>query len=193
MDVYRTETRYALLIRLPRAVEVLIEDRFLHEIGATRPVMGYHITLLGPFRLREGRDASVLHRAAQVCQRWPAFEVRIAGLGTFEVRDRNTLFVPALSPERLVALHGALRAALEDDILLARDPAEGYQPHVTLGIGLLDADLPALFRDDPAAALDVTFVVQEVWLAVQPPNAPWRHLARYPLGAAAPAEEPPAY
>lgn len=183
MDAYRTETRYALLIRLPRAVEVLIEDRFLHEIGTTRPTMGYHITLLGPFRLREGLDAAALDRAAQVCQSWPAFEVRIAGLGTFEAPDRNTLFVPTLSPERLVALHGALRAALEDDILLERNPAEGYQPHVTLGIGLLDADIPALFRNDPAAALDVTFAVQEVWLATQPPNAPWRHLARYPLQA----------
>lgn len=181
VSVYRTETRYALLIRLPRAVEVLIEDRFLHGIGTTRPTMGYHITLLGPFRLHEDADAAVLDKAAQVCRAWPAFDVRLAGLGTFEMRDRNTLFIPVISPERLIALHDALLTALEGDILLGRDPSEGYQPHVTLGIGLLDTDIPALFRD--AAMLDETFAVRKIWLAAQPPNVPWLHLASYPLSA----------
>lgn len=191
MDTYRSKTRYALLIRLPRSVQVLIEDRYLHEIGATRPTMGYHVTLLGPFHLREGADRAVLDRAAQVCRQWRSFRMRIAGLGTFEVKDQNTLFVPAISAEPLVALHSALRAALNGDIILQRDPSESYQPHVTLGIGLLDAGVHAFFRVDPATALDESFDVCEVWLAAQPPDGPWQHLASYPLGAATAVQSPP--
>lgn len=182
MEYTQPHARYVIYLPLPRALEVHLEDAFLQPIGLTRPAMGYHLSLLGPFVARaepwDGADG----RLAGVCARHLPLTLNLEPPALFRAPDANTLILPVALSTELAALQGALYAALSAEIVLDRDQsAAAYRPHVTLGIGLLDADVERLpeLRLPPAAE---RLEVNEVRLARQHVHGPWMVLHHYALG-----------
>lgn len=183
-------TRYVFLIRVPREVEVHIEDIFLNLQGTTKPVMGYHVTVFGPFELSEGADPLSLTGVAEVCQRQAPFEVELAGLGGFVSHDDNAIFVHLVDPVEIMQLHASLLAVLGDQVQFPDERARAwnlhdYRPHVTLGLSLTDRQFESLLRAAADRHCHARFGAQEVTLMIQRPNEPWRQVATYPLGLAA--------
>ena len=183
MGENREKTRYVLVVRLPRRVEIRIEDVFLNLVGATKPTMGYHITLAGPFSLPDGMNTRCLSSIAEVCRRREPFQVRIAGLDAFRAKDSNAGYVRVRVPEPLVSLHNELLKTLERRITLqdGQDSAQ-YVPHVTLGLGLNDKQIETFLRVGPDRVFDESFEVSHIWLVEQPPDSPWRFVSNCPLG-----------
>ncbi|NLG49806.1 MAG: 2'-5' RNA ligase family protein [Chloroflexi bacterium] len=183
--------RYALIIRLPREVEVRIEDTYLGLVGITKPTMGFHITLLGPFYLSEGVSIESLCGVADVCARWQPFRVRVYGLGTFEVQEDNIVYLHVADSERVMALHDDLLEAASACVTYQSEQYEewnvdSYYPHVTLGLGLSDQELSNFLRDAANRVLDETFEVSRIWIAAQPPSGSWHYVATYTLGVPTP-------
>ena len=190
------QTRYALVIRLPRQVEVRIEDAYLDLLSMTRSTMGYHITLLGPFTLVERSSEPFRAKTLCVCRAKSPFLVHIGGLGAFERKNSHAVYLRVRKDAPLMSLQRQLTDAVGG--LVAPQPAlsEGHSlgdfcPHVTLGLGLTDMELEG-FRlevssehSDRRDELRETFRVTELWLVEQGPNEPWRHVAAFSLGAAA--------
>ncbi|MFH1084723.1 MAG: 2'-5' RNA ligase family protein [Chloroflexota bacterium] len=190
MDRTHDRARYVLLIRVPRAVEVRIEDIFLHLQGTTKPLMGYHVTVLGPFQLPAGSDPLGLVGIEEVCRRQPPIEIELAGLGGFISHDDNAIFVHVVDSEEGLRLHAELLASLAEQIEFPDERARlwnvrDYRPHVTLGLGLSDKQFESLLRAASDRHCHARFVAHEVLLMVQAPNEPWRTIATYPLGPAA--------
>ncbi len=180
--------RYALIVRLPREAEVRLEDAFLSVIGATKPAMGYHLTLVGPYLLAPGVASPHLPAIARVCRQTRPFAVQIARLGVFRQENDNAVYLDVAEPEPVVALHRRLlRAAgpliVPESEQLRLWTVENYKPHVTLGLRMSDGDLEEFLRLGSARRVEVTFPVQRVWLVGQVPNGPWEYLAEYGLGA----------
>lgn len=174
--------RYALVAPVPRAVEVRIEDAFLGLLGTSKPIMGYHITLVGPFVWAAEPDERGLEQVAQVCAAWPPFAVRLRGLRAFRAPNANAVYIPVLEAESLVRLHERLQAILEPSIVLQRElPDEGYLPHVTLGLGLTDSELQRVMAGSGDRVLDETITIEELYLVEERPSAPWRRVRALPL------------
>ena len=190
MEYLSNRARYALVIRVPRDIEVAIEDDFLIPLGTTRPAMGYHITLMGSFHLPKGREHAAFSRAVQRgCRRWQPFDVYMAGLGAFEKQDDNVIYLRVANSHKLVALHKEIHEAtrghvLFDDAESLEKNREPYRPHITLGLALTDRELEAFFRTAADDILDIAFRVSELWLVAQEPSEPWRYVVGYPLDAA---------
>lgn len=184
----RERTRYALLVRLPRHVEVRIEDTYLALQGATKPVMGYHITLLGPFQLIDAGIEALLEGVRRVCDVQRPFRVRIAGLDAFRSRDQNVVLLRITRPKRVIALHEALVSATANRVTPEDEryrewTIEHYVPHVTLGMYLRDDELAAFLNAGHAREVDERFEVTGIWLAAQEPQGPWRHVIEYAFGS----------
>lgn len=189
-DGSERRVRYVLLARLPREVEVRIEDAYLNPAGASRPLMGYHISLLGPFFLPDKTRALALNSIAEVCRSHSPLAVRVAGLDVFRAENDNVVFIKIVNPEPLIALHADLTRATEGRIILQRDRCEDdqeieecYTPHVTLGLGLSDEQLEHFMHSAAATrTLDATFEVASLWLADEAPPRPWQYVEEYALG-----------
>ncbi|MBC7237896.1 MAG: 2'-5' RNA ligase family protein [Chloroflexi bacterium] len=185
------KTRHVLVVRLPRAVEIRIEDVFLGLAGATKPTMGYHITVLGPFFLADGIDPRSLTPVSQVCARWRPFEVYISGLSAFQTKDDNTVYLRVQDCNRIVDLHyDLLRATrglinMQDERIL-RWNEEQYEPHVTLALNLVDKGLAEFMRAAATRDLQASFTVDKIWLCLQEPNGPWQYTAQFPFGETGP-------
>jgi len=184
-------TRYAIVVRLPREVEVRIEDTFLAVIGATKPAMGYHLTILGPYCLARGVTSPFLAAISRVCRQAEPFTVRLAGLGVFRTTDNNAVYLKVADPAAVFALHERLlRAtagvALPENERLRAWTVDNYNPHVTLGLGMSDDDLEEFLRHGEGRAIEAEFAVRQVWLVEQVLNGPWEVAAEYPLGVAPP-------
>lgn len=182
-------SRYALLILLPRAAEIRIEEIFLPLAGITKPTMGYHISVLGPFFVRAERPDRLSELVPTACRPSPPFSVRLAGLGAFRSPGDNSVFIQIVDPKPVLALHEAMRRGLEPDLLLTDERYRAwnvneYEPHVTLGLNLSDRELAQLLHVGQDHPFDLSFGVKEIWLAEQPPGAPWRMLRAFPLGQA---------
>jgi len=177
--------RYVLVVRLPREVEIRIEDVYLRLGGTTRSTLGYHITLLGPFRLEDGRDAPH-ERIRKVAEQMMAFAVQLEGLASFQSPNDNVVFLELVDPTRIVAAHEALLRALQGHITWS-DPrfeewmVAKYYPHVTLGLGLSDSELAELLRTDSGHPFQATFEVSRMCMARQLPHGPWEYIAEYPF------------
>lgn len=190
MEYFSDRARYILVARVPRDIEVAIEDDFLIPLGTTRPTMGYHITLLGSFHLPKGEDHAAFSRAVQrVCRRWRPFHVYVAGLGAFEKEDDNVIYLRVANPHRLTALRREIHEATRQHILFdkvnsAERDSKPYRPHITLGLALTDRELEAFFRTAVDGVLDIVFRISELWLAAQESSEPWRYVVGYPLDAA---------
>lgn len=189
MDHTGDKPRYAVIVRLPRAVEVRIEDAYLTMLGTTRPNMGYHITLLGPFYICDRCETAVLERFRAICHDEEPFALRLQGLGTFAEQNNNVVYVRISDPARLAALHNELLSETENLITIQNErfrewTAERYMPHVTVGLGMTDGELSEFLRGSVRFEIDATLEVSRLWLVEQYPNGPWRHVAEFPLGEA---------
>lgn len=189
MDNQLTQPRYALVIRIPRAIEVQIEDTFLTLVGITRPIMGFHITLVGPFLWKGDADNSVLDRLAQNVQDYEPFQVTIGGSGAFIGEDANAVYIAVEQSPPLRELQARAHALLHPHITLQREISpEEYIPHVTLGLGLTpeerDRALTALSRQPITATLPVV----ELHLVEEKPQSPWRLIHTFPLAGQPPPE-----
>jgi 2'-5' RNA ligase len=179
-------TRYALVIRVPREIENNIEDLFLGLVGSTKPVMGYHITLLGPFFLKLGIEP-ILKDTNTVCRRHEPFKIRLAGLEAFREPDSNAVYVQVLDAHRSAGLHADLLDLLSGHIEFADERirawnAERFQPHVTLALNLTDKQLSAFPLKSLEHRCRSSFSVEAIWLVAQEPNEPWRHVRSFQLG-----------
>jgi 2'-5' RNA ligase len=179
--------RYAIIVRLPRAIEVRIEDAYLSMLGTTRPIMGYHVTLLGPFYIRDNCEAITTQRVQTVCQRTKPFTIRLQGLGAFTEQDNNVVYVRIADPSHLAALHNALLRETEDVVIPQNEryrdwTAERYMPHVTVGLGMTDSELVEFLRGSFRFEIDAALEVTRLWLVEQRPNGPWQYLAEFALG-----------
>lgn len=190
------QSRYALVIRVPREVEVRIEDAYLDLLSMTRPTMGYHITLLGPLTLAEGDGERFRAKMSSVCHDGGPFRVHIGGLDAFEQKDSNAVYLKVRRTALLMDLQRQLAKSVVDlvDHRQARNRGhapEDFRPHITLGLGLTDRELEVFLRTvsseqgDQRGALAGTFQVTELWLVEQRPNEPWRHIVAFSLGTAA--------
>jgi len=179
------QTRYLLLIRLPREEEVAIEDRFLGLPGVTKPAMGYHITLAGPFFVADAERAAPMQEGLErLAQALRPFRVDVAGLSAFS-GDGHTAYLEVAPSRTLDELWGTLRRYLESQIDCQYDhyrTGDAFRPHVTLGIGLSDDELRGITVSHSDAPLVLSFMISEVWLALQNPNGPWEFLVAIPLG-----------
>ncbi len=189
MDNLLTQPRYALVIRIPRAIEVQIEDTFLTLVGITRPIMGFHITLVGPFLWKGDADNSVLDRLAQSVQSYEPFQVTIGGSGAFVGEDANAVYIAVQHSAALRRLQAGAHWLLRPHIVLQREiPPEAYLPHVTLGLGLTpderDRALVALANEPITATLEVV----ALHLVEEKPQSPWRAIGTFPLAGQPPPE-----
>ncbi len=182
MEERREHPRYALVAPLPRGLEVRIEDLFLGLLGTSKPIMGYHITLVGPFVWQAEPREPYLERIAQVCAGWQPFSVRLNGLSAFRTANRNAVYIPAQEADDLAALQRELQALLVPAITLQHEfPQETYQPHVTLGLGLTDSELRRVMAGSQERELDERFIVDEIYLVEERPSAPWRCIRTFSL------------
>lgn|GEM_PF-1286505 len=199
------QTRYVLVVRVPRPIEVRIEDIYLHLAGTTKPVMGFHITLLGPFLFHPpetpGQVATqpvfgenqntptsdFVSRVRSVCRNWEPFSVRLHGLGVFKGQNDHLIYIQIAEPQTLIALHNELLKAVEG-LITPQDEryrkwcVTSYQPHVTLGLGLTDRELEEFLHTGTLHPFDESFEVSGLWLAQQAPNGPWQYITEFPLG-----------
>jgi len=187
--------RYVLVVRLPRQVEVRIEDAYLALAGTTKPVMGYHISLLGPFHVPDEADSQFLANIGAVCRRWQPFHLHIAGLGAFIARDDNVVYLHVADPDNIMALHRDLLEATRGQLIPQSDrdrewSFERYHPHVTLGLRLSDRELQQFLPMALGSELGETFQVTCISLAEQTPHGPWHYMIEYPLGSPAPGAAP---
>lgn len=189
-----TQTRYVLVVRVPRPVEVRIEDVYLHLAGATKPVMGFHITILGPFLFASGALPEFVASVTAVCRSWAPFSVSLSGLEAFREQDDNTIYLQIVDPQPLIALHDDLLAVVADLIVPQDERCHEwyitcYHPHVTLGLGLSDKELEAFLRAGETRHLKESFEVSSLWLAEQAPYGPWQYLTEFPFGSSAGSSE----
>ncbi|NLG26565.1 MAG: 2'-5' RNA ligase family protein [Chloroflexi bacterium] len=179
--------RYALVVRLSREIESRIEDTYLGLPGITRPTMGYHITLLGPLVLAPGVPVAALEPVSAVCARWSPFEVQLGGLGAFDNEGINTIYLGVVDCDALWGLHTDLLEALEDRIEFTSEQyrywnTTGYEPHVTLSLGLTERALHDLLEMNQRRRLRLEFWVEAVWLVVEDRAGAWQFVVEHHLG-----------
>jgi 2'-5' RNA ligase len=180
-------TRYVLVIRVPREVEICLEDRFLGLLGTTKPVMGYHITLVGSFFVPGDVAPDSLTGIHDVCRRWRPFHVEMNGLGSFAAAGGATVFMHVLPQSPLPELQRELVTILAPQIEYVSQAVRDwnvahYRPHVTLGLGLDASEYEALQRAAADGACRAEFEATVISLAAKEPNGPWQHVATFPLG-----------
>ncbi len=185
MDEIAQRPRYVVYMPLPRALELRLEDAFLERIGATRPAMGYHLSLVGPFTLLaepwQGDE-----RLVTLCAAVAPFSVHLEKPDLFRAPNANTLMLPVSASAELVALQSVLYAALLPWVRLEHDQSPAaYRPHITLGIGLLDTDLADALRGGDTPWNGESFWASEVCVARQHRRGPWEVLRRMALGQSA--------
>ncbi|MFO7697504.1 MAG: 2'-5' RNA ligase family protein [Anaerolineae bacterium] len=191
MDTPLTRSRYALVARLPRPVEVQIEDAFLTLVGITRPIMGFHITLVGPFTwIAESPPQGVLDRLARLCLRVQPIELQIGGQGAFVGIESNAVYLKVVRNDPLCRLQAQADHLLRPHIVLQRDIISAeYVPHVTLGLGLTPDERDRALATLADAGFSATVPVNELHLVEERPGSPWRPLLALPL-AGQPSPEP---
>jgi len=182
-----SKPRYAIVIRVPRDVEVRIEDTYLSVIGMTKPTMGYHLTLLGPFRLSDDLTAPHLPAVTRLCREQAPFEVHLAGLGVYRTEDNNAVYLGVTEPEKVASLHTHLLEVTRDVALPENETLrvwtiEKYNPHVTLGLGMSDSELQEFLRLAQTRGLEASFTVNSIWLVAQDTSGPWEFVTEYRLG-----------
>jgi 2'-5' RNA ligase len=178
--------RYALVFVLPRDVQLRIEDTYLHWQGITRPSMGYHVSVLGPFVIAVGHSQDDLAVIADVCLKQPSFHLLLGEPGVFQNTGNEVAYLALYNPEPMRLLHKMLLESTRE-IVAAPSPeyhlwtVEQYVPHVTLGIGLnreMAAEFLLYARRHPCT---LRCHVQELSLLKQLGGSVWQQLAQFAL------------
>ena len=187
MEETLNRERYVFVVRLPRKIEIQIEDTYLILASVTKPTMGYHVTVLGPLCLREGVGPEALSVVSEICQQQDPFSIRVVGLGAFEAEDDNAVYLGVHPSDELMALQGALSEAMAELVVYSSDRSRewnqgGFCPHVTLGLALLDQELADFMEAGRQRTFDEVFEVDRIWLAAQEPNRAWRFVGDCALG-----------
>ncbi len=182
-----SRTRYAIVIRVPRDIEVRIEDTYLSVIGVTKPSMGYHLTLLGPFLLADSVAGPHLPAVTRLCREEAPFDVHLAGLGTSRSENSNAVYLGVADPDKVMSIHNRLLDVTRDITTPENETLriwtiERYSPHVTLGLGMTDSELEEFLRLVQARDVQASFTVDRIWLVEQAPGGPWEFVAEYRLG-----------
>ncbi|MHB1317033.1 MAG: 2'-5' RNA ligase family protein [Anaerolineae bacterium] len=190
MDSPLTRPRYALVARIPRPIEVQIEDAFLTLVGITRPIMGFHITLVGPFMwIAEKAPPRVLDRLARLCLRTQPIEIQISGQGAFVGLESNVVYLQVERHEGLCRLQAQADHLLRKHIALQREsPPEQYVPHVTLGLGLTPEERDRALATLAEARFSAAVPVNELDLVEEQPGSPWRPVLTLALAGQPPPE-----
>jgi 2'-5' RNA ligase len=90
-----------------------------------------HITLLYPFRPREGWSA-LLKQLEEACRRVPPFRVKLSALRTFRHRNSYTMWLAPEPKHALVGLQTALWQVVPDCDDTRRYRG-GFTPHLSVG------------------------------------------------------------
>lgn len=180
----QTEPRCLLMIRLPRHIEVALEDLFLPQPAASRPVMGYHISIVGPFYWRQPITDQCVAVLQGVCARCAPPQVFLGGLGVFNnAPDDQVVYVRVVNSETLLTLREELMGVLGDKVIFQREQEpDGYVPHVTLALNLSHGEAKGLLATDGASEFEAAFEASEVLLVRQEPNCPWKPLIALVVG-----------
>ncbi len=185
---YTQDHRYALILRISREVAARIEDTYLRLENITKPTMGFHITLLGPFYLGHGASLDSLRQVARVCAQWHPFNVEVAGVGVFRESGDNTVYLQVTNPTDIVALHEAVANAAAERIEIPDEASrrwnyEAYYPHITLGLRLSDRRAQELSINVSQQRFREVFQANCVSLVRQERTGPWQYLLDYPFNA----------
>ena len=181
--------RYVLMIPVPREAEVRIEDAYLHLAGSTKPLMGYHVTLLGPFFLADPSLSDMLPCVEKACRNAVPFELTVMRLDAFHGDGMHVVYLSVGDGDQLAALHWALVEATRGHLEMPNERVrvwnlECYEPHITLGMGLTDAELDAFVELGLVRDPELAFLGDRISLVEQAPNGLWQHIACFPLGGA---------
>lgn len=177
------------MIPLPRAVAVRIEDRFLPRLGVTRPAMGYHISLVGPFYWVDRMTEDVLARLCRACAQAEPLQLTISGLDIFEnAPDDCGVFLDIHPLRPMRQLHDQMLAALGESITLQYHRSGPYRPHITIGLNLPSQVCQSL-RNTVVTPFRARFRANELWLMEQQPMSPWLPLLALSLGSGKPPRD----
>ncbi len=173
------------MLPLPRAVEVRLEDQFLPSLGATRPVMGFHISIIGPFFWTTADTAEPLARLREVCAQTRLPQLVIHGIDIIENAPDDCAVFLTVRPVRVLrSLQQSLLQVLGNTITPQYHRAGPFRPHITIGLGLPSRVAQTLGKS-AASSFHACLDVAELWLVEQRHQSPWRSLLALSLGSAA--------
>jgi 2'-5' RNA ligase len=165
--------RLSVQILLPEAIEKRFQRWASRTPGASWPQWGGHITLLPAFAATVER-ALLEVRMAQICAKYPRFTINLSQITAMQDWTRPhykgvflTFGAEADNGQlQLLTLQRDLDAALRplrDDLVpeVSRKP---FWPHITLAIGLADAEANLMVNGIRADGLTAQFEVDSVWL-----------------------------
>lgn len=106
-------------------------EDFAARVTAWQRALGHHITaphvtVKAPSGLAD--DLAWLPAAQNVCAAFPAFEVELSGVQTF---DHRVIYL-AVAGERVVDLHAALLQAVSPAVRAVHEGRGAFTPHLTL-------------------------------------------------------------
>ncbi len=184
------ELRASVQILLPDAADRRIE-RWTDKVpGASWPGWGGHITLVPPFVPSVPAD-EVYQRLLPVCQNLSLFRVRLAEPVAVQDATRPgycAVFLTVnqtkdIDHNRLMAAYTAVNAAVSDMMGdthagLAEQP---FLPHVTLALGIGEAEAARMVRNLKAEPIEAKFLVDELTLVLMYGQGSDRRVEKRPL------------
>jgi 2'-5' RNA ligase len=190
-------TLSSVQIMLPEAIQRRFERWTKKMPGASWPGWGGHVTLVPSFVPR-GSIEEVRAAIAPICAQKKPFPVRVAT--PVAVQDVTRPGYQAVfllleeqgdEPTRLQNLRDALLQALaplREDLRpeLLQQP---FMPHVTLALGLGEAEAAAMVQAMRAEPLSAEFMIEIIWLLIKTPTDGGRFDRHaFPLGGVVAAE-----
>jgi 2'-5' RNA ligase len=187
-------------ILLPEAVEKRFQKWANRTPGASWPQWGGHITLLSPFTATVER-AKIEQRIVQVCANYQPFPIHLSQIVAMQdwTRPHYRAVFLAFGNEAdngqstLLSLQRDLDAALRPlrNDLQPEVSLKPYWPHITLALGLAEAEANLMISGMRADGLSAQFEVDTIWLVTLrqlEDEEPQTQRVRIPLGAPVPAQ-----
>lgn len=171
--------RISIHILLPEAVDRRFRRRAQKLPGASWPAWGGHVTLV-PWFVPSCPPQQVFDLVAEAVSGFAAFCIRMSKAvveNDVTRPDYRAVFIEVEEPESgdepvLPRLQAAIAAALEP-VRQDHNPelaAIPYRPHLTLALGVGEAEAMALVNDWRADPLEAEFLADAVWLVLMWPD-----------------------